>query len=946
MSALTEPSSVAIHSLTTGTSRWTTGVTSTSGTSGGGGSRRRQPVAATRIPAATSDARFTVAPSGSPPRPIAALGRALEIPRLLRTRLPPRGGFRSISPHICRVRRSKQRVGERCLDDDAASQAASVTEKSQPAVTISATLSLNPGDRVGAFEVLSPIGAGGMGEVYRARDTRLGREVAIKILPEAFAHDAERLARFSREARVLASLNHSGLAALYGIEEFGGGRAGLVMELVPGRTLADRLAGGPLAPKEALEVCRQVAEALEAAHAKGVIHRDLKPANIKVTPQGRVKVLDVGLAKALLGDRSEPDSEESPTVTRATRDGVGLGTPGYTSPEQARGQEQDKRTDIWSFGCVLYETLTGRRAFSGRTASDTLVAVLSEEPDWAALPSTIPAGVRTLLQRCLRKDAEHRLHDIADARIELAEGALGAPTLATARGLAPTPLPRRRFLLAAGAILLAIAGFLGYLGLGVRPSSSLAESSLAVLPFHLAEEPESKGDMGLGFADDITTYLANLEGLKVRPTRSVVSFRGLDLDVQEAGRTLKVDNVLSGTVRRTEAGYRVGVQLVRVADGSSYWGETFDVETSALPTLAKRITDRVSGALGVRTAARGTSTEGRHTANAAAYEAYLRGRAYLVHSTSEGTTAAAAAFEEALALDPAYALAHAGLAMASAEMHLRYAPAGEVEAWGEAARAQAQRALTLDPNLAEVHQALAAVYGKTDFEWDKTIEESRRALQLNPRLDLPYSYLARAYYHLGLLKLADQNVHAALALSPENRTEPIRAQAVVALLDGRFVQAVPLLEEVQRISGKPLSDPYLALAYYYSGQAARGEALLEALSRDPSASGAARARSTLAAFLAARGERSRAADIAQDVATGKYMDHHVANSLGAAYAQLGQPEQAVRWLRKAVETGFPCPPWWGRDPLLAPLHRHAAFEAFLQEVQPLLREAEGRYSGH
>src|SRR5262245_18329364 len=238
MSALTEPSSVAIHSLTTGTSRWTTGVTSTSGTSGGGGSRRRQPVAATRIPAATSDARFTVAPSGSPSLPIAALGRALEIPRLLRTRLPPRGGFRSISPHICRVRRSKQRVGERCLDDDAASQAASVTEKSQPAVTISATLSLNPGDRVGAFEVLSPIGAGGMGEVYRARDTRLGREVAIKILPEALASDHDRLSRFEQEARSASALNHPNIITIYEI-----GRADSVsyiaMELVRGRTLRD-----------------------------------------------------------------------------------------------------------------------------------------------------------------------------------------------------------------------------------------------------------------------------------------------------------------------------------------------------------------------------------------------------------------------------------------------------------------------------------------------------------------------------------------------------------------------------------------------------------------------------------------------------------------------------------------------------------------------------------
>ena len=206
--------------------------------------------------------------------------------------------------------------------------------------------------------------------------------------------------------------------------------------------------------------------------------------------------------------------------------------------------------------------------------------------------------------------------------------------------------------------------------------------------------------------------------------------------------------------------------------------------------------------------------------------------------------AAAEAFDDALRMDPRYALAHAGLAMASAEMHLRFASAGEVKAWGEAARTQAQRALALDPNLAEVHQALAAVYGKTEFEWDKVIEESHRALELNPRLELPYSFLARAFYHLGLLEAADRKVREALALDPENRTEPIRAQGIVALLEGRFAEAVPLLEEVRRMSGKPLSDPYLAQAYYYSGDKAGGETVLEELGRTSSASASARARST------------------------------------------------------------------------------------------------------
>ena len=441
------------------------------------------------------------------------------------------------------------------------------------------------------------------------------------------------------------------------------------------------------------------------------------------------------------------------------------------------------------------------------------------------------------------------------------------------------------------------------------------------------------------------THLVNFQGLKVRPTGSVVSHRGPGLDFQETGRALQVDNVLSGTVRRTAAGLRVSVQLVRVADGASYWGESFDVTTSELPGLEDRITQQVSGALGIRAS---VAEQGRiyrrYTSNAAAYEAYLRGRAHLVRSTQEGMVAAAEAFNEALRLDPDYALAHAGLAMASAEMNLRFAPAGEVKAWGEAARTQAQRALALDPNLAEVHQALAAVYGKTEFEWDQTIEESNRALKLNPRLELPYSYLARAYYHLGLLDLADQKVREAFALDPENRSEPTRSQGIVALLQGRFAEAVGPLEEVQRMSGKPLSDPYLALAYYYTADKARAEALLEDLGRTPSASASARARSTLAAFLAARGERSRASDLVREVTAGKYMDHHVANSLGAAWAQMDRPEEAVVWLRRAVETGFPCHPWYARDPLLAPLRGHPHYEALLEELERDLRAVESRYS--
>ena len=285
-------------------------------------------------------------------------------------------------------------------------------------------MSLEPGSRLGSYEIVAPLGAGGMGEVYKARDTRLDRIVALKVLPEEFFEDEDRRIRFEREAKLLASLNHSGIAAIYSFEEISG-RHLIAMELVEGEDLAVRIASGPLPLEEALSFARQIAEALEAAHEKGIVHRDLKPANIKVSPDGKIKVLDFGLAKIFTGDGeggSSPSVTHSPTLTaRATAAGVILGTAAYMSPEQARGKAVDKRTDVWAFGCVLYEMLTGKRAFEGETVSDTLAAVLMKEPDWVALPAGTPEKVKEILRKSLRRDAKQRLHDIADARLDLEE---------------------------------------------------------------------------------------------------------------------------------------------------------------------------------------------------------------------------------------------------------------------------------------------------------------------------------------------------------------------------------------------------------------------------------------------------------------------------------------------------------------------------------------------
>jgi len=331
---------------------------------------------------------------------------------------------------------------------------------------------LPAGTRLGFYEIQELIGAGGMGEVYRARDTRLGRDVAIKILPRAFVADADRLARFDREARLLAALNHPHIATLYGVEEADGVQA-LVLELVEGPTLAERLARGPLPVTEALAVASQIADALEAAHEKGIIHRDLKPGNIKVKRDGTVKVLDFGIAKVWSSDHAMLDLSQLSTMTASgTQQGVIIGTAAYMSPEQARGLMVDKRTDVWGFGCVLFEMLTGRMAFAGDTTSDTIARILERDPDWSALPAATPPGVAQLLRRCLDKDSKRRWHDIADARIEI-DDALKATSSAagearSVRAERSTGRPRRATMIGAGLVAVVMTGALAWI-IWMRP---------------------------------------------------------------------------------------------------------------------------------------------------------------------------------------------------------------------------------------------------------------------------------------------------------------------------------------------------------------------------------------------------------------------------------------------------------------------------------------------
>ena len=360
-------------------------------------------------------------------------------------------------------------------------------------------MALTPGTRLGVYEVTAQIGVGGMGEVYRATDTKLKRQVAIKILPSSLAADPDRLARFQREAEVLASLNHPHIAAIYGLEDADGVKA-LVMELVEGDDLSQRIRLGAIPLDEALPIAKEIAEALEAAHEQGIIHRDLKPANVKVRPDGTVKVLDFGLAKAMEPTAgSSPSVSQSPTITTPamTQFGMILGTAAYMSPEQARGKAADKRSDVWAFGCVLYEMLTGKRVFEGEDVSDTLAAVLRGEPDWDALATAAPPSIRSLIKRCLEKNRRERISDIAVVRFILDE-----PIAAAMSPPAVIATSRRR-----SAMLWKAATALALTTLGGLTGWYLARSATPEVTRFLVFPPEKNAfcdaRLGLGYASAI-----------------------------------------------------------------------------------------------------------------------------------------------------------------------------------------------------------------------------------------------------------------------------------------------------------------------------------------------------------------------------------------------------------------------------------------------------------
>ena len=623
-------------------------------------------------------------------------------------------------------------------------------------------MALSAGTRLGPYEILAPLGAGGMGEVYRARDPRLKREVALKVLPEEVAQDPERLERFEREAQTLAALSHPHIVTIFSVEEAEGVRF-LTMELVEGKTLSQVLPRGGLALPRFFRIAVPLSEAMAAAHEKGITHRDLKPGNVMVTDDDRVKVLDFGLAKLEPAATTTEDSQ-APTDL-ATDAGQVLGTAPYMSPEQVRGKPADPRSDVFSLGIVLYEMLTGDRPFQGDTSAEVASSILRDSPSVMERRANLPRELGKLITHCLEKDPRKRYQSTLDLAndLEVLRREVDSGEAPTAVAVAPSESPKGRFPVRLGALALVpfLAAVVGWqLWTFLRPPAPETERSIAVLPLATLGGGEDDDFFSSGLTEDIVTQLSKIPDLKVASSRSSLRYRDTDKDLEQIGEELGVATLLVGTIRRHADRVRVNVELIEASTGQNRWAEVFDGQMSDIFAIQGRIAEDLAGELQVQLSAETRDAlERGPTVDPEVYELVLRARH--LRNTQEnlaGLTKAAEHLEVAIEKDPNYAPAWAALGEVRFISIFNKVPGSSLEK----AVSAADRALELDDQLAEAHLTkgvLLAWLPPKDLAAGEA--EIRRAIELDPRLANAHRELGNVLFRM--LGRVEEGVDAFIA---------------------------------------------------------------------------------------------------------------------------------------------------------------------------------------
>jgi serine/threonine protein kinase/tetratricopeptide (TPR) repeat protein len=793
---------------------------------------------------------------------------------------------------------------------------------------------LNPGTTLGRYEIRSRLGAGGMGEVYLARDARLDRNVALKVLPEQIAADAERMTRFEQEARAASALNHPNIITIYEIDR-AGSTPFIVTEFIDGATLRDR-GVQPMPLEEVLNVATQVASALAAAHANGIVHRDIKPENIIVRPDGIVKVLDFGLAK-LTGQ--ELDDEAQTRAPLKTAFGAIVGTAAYMSPEQARGAPIDPRTDIFSLGVVLYELLARRLPFEGSNIYEIVAAILSdrEAPPLSHAVPNVPAELERIVGKALRKDREERyqstkdlLVDLQSLRQRLAFGREHPTTPSgTLERMANAPGGSRSMRASiAAAVLLVLLAAVGY-GWW-RPNRTPIHSeitSLAVLPLKSLDAEENY--LGLGIADATIRRVSQTGRVIVRPTSAVRRYLNADTDALAAAKELGVDSVLEGSLQRSDDRLRVSVNLLRSDDGSSLWSDSFDIRMADIFAVQDTVAQQVAARLRLQLdpSQRAQLTK-QYTSNPLAYDYYLKGVYNFDQRRSNArvlTSIAIGFFQKAIEADPNFALAHAQLAYVYATR------AVFLETTNTALVAQANdeiaRAEAIDPRLAETHLVrYQLLYSQFNgYNGEAATREVLLANHLNPNVgDQELAYM---YSHLGLEDLATRALARASEIDPTN--ESLRATRL-------------LLYEVQSryddYGADKIVRPDNRLETLYlisKGRLNEAQAVVDAWAiSDANASSLAPSRLLV---LAAKGDFHGAeAAIPSVLAQHPLKDplyHHVAYDIACVYAMQGKSVDAVKWLRESAVTGYHLYPRYTRDVRLDRIRQSPEFIQLLAEMK-------------
>ena len=725
---------------------------------------------------------------------------------------------------------------------------------------------LSAGDKLGPYEILAFLGAGGMGEVYRARDPRLNRDVAIKF------SDAQFSERFEREAKAIAALNHPNICQIYDI-----GANYLVMECVDGAPIVASEQPRALSPAEALRLGTQMAAALEAAHAKGIVHRDLKPANILVTPSGTVKLLDFGLAK--LENTSAP-GDETKTID-VTQAGIILGTPSYMSPEQAEGKPADARSDIFSFGTVLHEMLAGRRAFAGGSEAAIIGAIIYKEPE----PLTAPPAVRAIVSKCLAKSPSGRFQSASDLRRALEGASIGG-----------IPRNKWRMLAATVAALLLLIAFIAA-GIYWKGSRTSAIDSIVVLPLENRSNDPATDYISDGITESISNSLAQLPNLKVIPHSVALHYKGKQVDVQKVGDELHVQSVLTGSVSPRGDGLTVNVELDDIRDGKELWGQQYNRKPADLLAIQNDIAREVSQRLGGHASAATQQEMSKgSTGNPEAYQLYLKGKYYTNKLTKDGLAKGIDYFNQAIAIDPNYGLAYNGLAYNYINQDGWYMRGAEA---GPKAKEAAQKALAIDPKDADAHLALAIEYQWYEWNWAAAESEFKRAIELNPN-----DAEAHGYYSWFL---------APMGRGPEALVEAKRSQQIAPLssLGNFFVASVLVFTRqwdpaIQQLHSDIELEPNFWFDHCFLGRAyeAKGrlpEAIVEfqsalALDKDNT-----EIWSGLGHAYALSGNKSEAQKVLSHLKELSARSYVSPYSLAIVYAGLGEKDQVFAWLDRAYQ---------------------------------------------